>query len=157
MRRRLLLLCVGIASLGAIFASAVLANPTSTSSNVTPSGNVTVQPISGLSVSLASTDTEIIANNVAQKIANVMAGETDGDYDIAAIGVTVLTQGTGTGPCGAIGSTPYTISGTPPFPAALPDNGTQTDVGDLNLTLPVTVGNLCVVSGAVVQVTFEAQ
>ncbi len=166
MRRRLLLLGVGIASLGAIFASAVLANPTSTSPT-TASGSVAVQAISGLSVALTNQDTIIPANGSAYKVADVMAGENDSDYNIAATGVAVTTQGTAAGTCtgitlsGAnITSTQYTISATTNLNdhTLLADSATaDTDVGDLSLTLPVTVGNNCVVTGAVVTVTFQAQ
>ena len=171
MRRRLLLLGVGIASLGAIFASAVLANPTS-SSPTSGSTTVSVQGITGLSVALASTDSILPANGSAHKIADVKAGENDADYNIAATAVNVTNQGkvSVAADCSGITidnvtdrnitSAQYTISATSNLNdhTLLADSATaDTDVGDLSLTLPVTVANACTVSGGVVTVTFQAQ
>lgn len=158
MRRRLLLLCVGIASLGAIFVSVVLANPTSNSST-TGSGSVSVTGLTGLSVAFANQVTNIPANGAAQKVADIMAGENDDNYNIRADDVSITGQGVTGGTCTGIAALRYTLANdATPTGDLNPDSAAaNTDIADLNLTLPVTVANDCTVSGAIVQVVFVAQ
>jgi hypothetical protein len=149
MKRRLLLLGVGVAALGAILASGAIANPTGTA--VTgPSANVDIIDPTG-SAQLVATDTDIYANNTAQKVADVQARNDDLGYTIEATNVAVTTQpseqaGTCATPVGSISD--FTN------PTAL--TGSFTTIADLDFAIP-SVGTLsdCVIGGAIVTVTFQ--
>jgi hypothetical protein len=151
MKRRLLLLGVGVAALGAILASGAIANPQGTDT-AGPGGNVTVQTPS-VAATLVDTDGEIPANGNPYNVADIFAQDVDSDYDLTYVDSAVTTPFGTTGSCGTVtaGLTNEVSVGT-----VISETALTTNVVDLTLALGIASDNDCVASGAVVTVTVEA-
>lgn len=152
LKKRMLLLGVAVTSLGAILASAALANPTA--SDVTgPSGTVTVLAPTILADIVNGTSV-IPANGVAQDVGDVNASEPAPTAygNLVVTGVAITATGVAAVPadCGAFA---YTLTNVvTPLLTVVPAL-----VADLNLSIASTgTASACSISGATVTVDAQA-
>lgn len=154
MKRRLLLLAVGIASLSAMVTAGAIAIPVGHSDSE-PSGTVGIYaPIAD--VTLDCTAINIPADGVLHKTCDILAESDDTNYpDVRVTSIYFASvsdeyeQVTAT--CGTIGSNIASET----MPQDLP--GTPTDIGDLEASIaPLGTNSTCVIGNAVVTIAFEA-
>lgn len=150
--RRVVILATAATTLGALLVTGIAANPATTALS-DPSSPVGVkEPF--VNVEFSEQVSQIPANGIAQRVADIDIYDNDTDYDVRVEGDLSFTfTGNFVGPCN--GSPSYSI--VPSYvPGNFPSDFERTKIGELHLTFPSTADNTCAAFGAVLQVTFTA-
>ena len=155
MRSRKLLIVLACCLAAAASVGVVFANPTG-SATALPSASVGVTSLQNLGGYLVNHDSVVPANNTPQRMDDVWAFEGDPDYAVEAVSAVVTSQGLATLACTGLSANRFSFVPTFLPTGDLIDGPVGAKIGELKVTIPPTVGNGCVVGGAVLTITFQA-